>query len=517
MESENIDQGLARFLDSLWQEVPDKKISDPLHNRFINLIKDKKGVVVPSRSYVFRDLSGIVQGAKLHIDRKSPATPAECTIEVLGNDQFHDVLKLIKKISKHQQVLITWLCIQHAITKEEYIARMLEERNSRLKDMNPTDIEELGTEKLTGDNDMDPFLTEMMKDAVDLTGINDGTDAENKAHEIEQLITNYVVLSKDIRAIRLENCDVSPISSNYILSQLHGCDKITELNFSSVKEIPEELGDAISTMTLLRMVTICNAKQSASKAIMSGLANCQHLEMLHLNGNILTGTVENLFGNSNHCGFPSLTFLHLSATAICSADAQAIVEPTRNGKLPVLKQLELSDNVLTGLIEHLVTVEYPSLEILWLDKTRLSKDDVRSLSEAVHEGRIPELKDLNLADNTLTDCMKILLGGSDHYGFNSLVHFKLENTKLGADDLTYLTEAVKSDKLPEIIWLYLQNNQLYLVERYVETLVQTFVARKKEMLLYLDENGFSDEFNNKIEALCQGSKIHIMESKGCYY
>ena len=38
MESENIDDGLAGFLDSLWQEVPDKNISDPLHNRFINLI-----------------------------------------------------------------------------------------------------------------------------------------------------------------------------------------------------------------------------------------------------------------------------------------------------------------------------------------------------------------------------------------------------------------------------------------------------------------------------------------------
>ena len=113
--------------------------------------------------------------------------------------------------------------------------------------------------------------------------------------------------------------------------------------------------------------------------------------------------------------------------------------------------------------------------------------------------------------------MKILLGGSDHYGFNSLVHFKLENTKLGADDLTYLTEAVKSDKLPELIWLYLQRNQMCLIEPYVETLVQTFLARKKEMLLYLDENGFSDEFHNEIETFCQGSKVHIMESKYCYY
>ena len=118
----------------------------------------------------------------------------------------------------------------------------------------------------------------------------------------------------------------------------------------------------------------------------------------------MTGTIGNLLGNSNHCGFPSLTFLHLPATEICAADVGAIAAATCNGKLPVLKQLELSDNILTGLVEHLMTVEYPSLEILWLDKTRLSKADVRSLSEAVHEGRIPELKDLNLSDNTLTNC-----------------------------------------------------------------------------------------------------------------
>ena len=528
MESENIDEGLAGLLDSLWQEVPDKKISDPLHNRFINLIKDKKGVVVPSSSYVFRDLSGIVQGAKLHIDRKSSPLPAECTIEVIGNDQFHDVLKLIKKISKYQQVQITWLCIQHAITKDGYIARMLEMRSEDINDEeDPANIEELGPGRTPDDGDTDPFLAEMMKDAVIFKGINNETvaklgqdlvtDAENNAQEIEQLITNYTVLSKDIKAIRLENCDLSPASSNYILKQLQGCDKITELDLSSVKEIPEELGEAISGMTLLRMVTICNAKQLAAKSIISGLANCQHLEMLELNGNILTDAVENLFGDSNHRGFPSLTFLHLSVTKICAADLEAIAGATRNGKLPALKQLELSDNILTGLIEHLVTVEYPSLDILWLDKTQLSKADLRSLSEAVHEGRMPELKDLNLANNTLTDCMKILFGGSDHYGLNSLVHFKFENTKLNADDLTYLTEAVKSDKLPELIWLYLQKNQMCLMEPFVETLVQTCVARKKEMLLYLDENGFSDEFHNRIKALCQRSKIHIMESKDSYY
>ena len=284
-----------------------------------------------------------------------------------------------------------------------------------------------------------------------------------------------------------------------------------------MKEIPKELGEAISRMTFFRMATICNATQSAAKSIMSGLANCQYLEMLELNGNILTDTVENLFGDSNHCGFPSLNFLHLLATKLCTADLKAFAVATSSGKLPALKQLDLSDNILTGLIKHLVTVEYPSLEILSLNKTQLDKADVHSLSETVHEGRIPELKDLNLANNTLTDCMKILLDGSDYYGFNSLVHFKFENTKLSADDLTYLNEAVKSDKLPELIWLYLQKNQMCLIEPCVETLVQTCVIRKKEMLLYLDENGFWDEFHNRIKGLCQGSKIHIMESKDSYY
>ena len=304
---------------------------------------------------MFRDLSGIVQGAKLHIDRKSSSIAAECSIEVVGSDQFHDVLKLIKKISKYQQVLITWLCIQHATTKEGYIARMLDMRNSRLNDRNLANMEESGPERLTGDSDTDSFLKEMMKDAVDLTPINDEfaqdlvADDENMAREIDQLITKYVVLSKDIRAMRFENCDMSAVSSNYIFSQLHGCNKMTELDISSVKEIPKELGDAVSCMPSLRMVTICNAKQSAAKGIMSGLASCQRLEMLHLNGNTLTGAVENLFGNSNQCGFPSLTFLHLSATEISAADVEAIATATHNGKLPTLKQIGTFRQYLDGL------------------------------------------------------------------------------------------------------------------------------------------------------------------------
>ena len=51
-------------------------------------------------------------------------------------------------------------------------------RGQGIKDKDPVDIEELGPERTSDDGDTDQFLAEMMKDAVNLTGINDETVAK---------------------------------------------------------------------------------------------------------------------------------------------------------------------------------------------------------------------------------------------------------------------------------------------------------------------------------------------------
>ena len=171
-------------------------------------------------------------------------------------------------------------------------------------------------------------------------------------------------------------------------------------------------------------------------------------------------------------------------------------------------ELYLSKNILTNCVYELLSVDFPSLERLYLSNTELSKSNIKSLSTAVHEGRMPELTHLDISDNILMDCMKDLFG--DNHKFLKLDSLDMNNTQLNRDDLKCLTEAQNPYRLPRLIFLKLQKNNLGSMEEEVENLIQAAcVTAGVYRPLYLHDNNLSEGFCQRMKSICQNTNIRL--------
>ncbi len=130
-----------------------------------------------------------------------------------------------------------------------------------------------------------------------------------------------------------------------------------------------------------------------------------------------------------------------------------------------------------------------------IQRVGLSKSELQSLTKAIRAGKLLQLKQLDLRSNILSGCLKDLFGGPGHPGFPSLKRLDLHNTDLNQEDVESLSAAVRAGKLPQLKELNLGFNDLSDMEREVEALVAACVAHCEELLwLGLRDTGLSEEF-----------------------
>ena len=173
----------------------------------------------------------------------------------------------------------------------------------------------------------------------------------------------------------------------------------------------------------------------------------QYTSLRHLSLNLLTVSLNHLFGGEDHPGFPSLQKLDLVITHL-----DALREAVKN-ELSQLQQIALIKNVLTCLFKLLYGKDHPgfeSLQILDLLDTELDAADDDALCEAVKQNKLPQLQQIDLSQNVLTGQLKLLFGGEDHPGFPSQQKLDLAITVLDAADADALGEAMKQNKLPQL-------------------------------------------------------------------
>ena len=76
------------------------------------------------------------------------------------------------------------------------------------------------------------------------------------------------------------------------------------------------------------------------------------------------------------------------------------------------------------------TAYIPELEELILADEKLTVPDIKSLFQAIHQGKLPHLKKLVLGYIVLTGSFGNLVGDFDHSGFHRLKELCLERTEL---------------------------------------------------------------------------------------
>ena len=354
------------------------------------------------------------------------------------------------------------------------------------------------------------------------------------------------------------------------LEKLHFTD--TSVCSSDDLPVGGKLGAALSTLSSLKNVVMkdCQLRNPVSESLLLGLAKCQNLVSLDLGNNTLTNCLERLFAG-NDTGFPFLEQLYLEKTDLSEEDFININKAFSESKLPKLKYLGLQGNYLQGSMKILLGQpngqKFPSLKGLWIQNTALSRDDIQAIVECSRAGQLPMLQHLNLSHNTLKDsmgilfddkkipafpalrdltlkytdlntaditrlsqaaqngklktleilnlkgnklvcCLRSLFGNTAHPGFPSLEQLSLDNATLNKVDVSSLSQAITSDKLPKLKLLTLKFNNLCSSERETEELIKNCVFQyKHRMHLELNENNLSEDFCTEMKSFCLDSNI----------
>ena len=187
------------------------------------------------------------------------------------------------------------------------------------------------------------------------------------------------------------------------------------------------LGDFLKSPIFLNLsaLDLCNTNicsiddvRTVSTAVQEN--KLRELETLNLSKNILTGSLGFLLANE----FKSLHTLLLEDTQLSVSDVRALSTAVQGGKLPRLKTLDLSKNNLTGSLGVLLTYRISLLHTLLLKDTKLSVSDVRVLCTAAWEGKLDLLRTLDMSKNNLIDTMRDLVIRR----FDFLEELHLDNT-----------------------------------------------------------------------------------------
>ena len=113
-----------------------------------------------------------------------------------------------------------------------------------------------------------------------------------------QLKLEVVELNKNITCLRISDCVFPASIWEHLVQQLHGCDKLEQLDLRDTKTVPIRIYQLLSTMTSLKDVNMfeCNMTSDVSHVVMSGLSQCRHLEDVDLSENTLTGCIGDSWG-----------------------------------------------------------------------------------------------------------------------------------------------------------------------------------------------------------------------------
>ena len=306
--------------------------------------------------------------------------------------------------------------------------------------------------------------------------LNEGSEEECLLESLTQKFNKTVHIRQNIRIVRMTHCPLSSSMYKHLAQELNGCSELEELMLQNAGVVPLELGKALSTAKSLKRVEVvsCNMLPSVSQHVLKGLSLCSELNTVRLTGNRLSSCVEAFVARC----FPEMTTLDISRTELSEKDMVSLSQAFHQGKLSQLKKLDLSYNCLKDRIGILFgetlckdLPDYNSMETLNLTRTELSTEDIVNLSQVMRIHNLPALKDLDLSQNCLThDIGEMMTGIAELTMLESL---GLADTKLAKDDLRQISDTLKARKLSHLQELNLQRNDLYLLQDGVEHLIES--------------------------------------------
>ena len=265
--------------------------------------------------------------------------------------------------------------------------------------------------------------------------------------ETMSLLVSEVQMNRTTKVVAAMGCYLTQPAYNHIVQQLEGCKQLHTLILTEVPRkpttgvMPMNVERTFANMKTLRFLSLQNSgiSRHSSTSLMASLSNCVNLVQVNLSYNILVDSIAGLF---NNCGFQYLEGVALASSELSKHDIKAISIAMSEGKLPRLNVLDLSLNSLTNCMEDFIQLEgefqvcYSHLQLLRLCGTRLNEADVINLSKGLRQHRFPTLRTLDIGSHDLSGNIGQLLQG---IGGSSIENLNLANTNLTMKDLKDLS------------------------------------------------------------------------------
>ena len=215
--------------------------------------------------------------------------------------------------------------------------------------------------------------------------LNEKSEEHCLVESLTQKFNRMVDIGQNIWIVRITDRQLSSSMYKHLAGELYGCSRLEELMLHSADDVPPELGKALSTAKSLKRVEVvsCNMLPSVSQHILKGLCQRSELNTVRLTGNRLSSCMEAFVAGC----FCEMTTLDISRTDLSEKDMVSLSQAFRQGKLSQLKKLDLSYNCLKDRIGILFgetlckdLTDYNFIETLNLTRTELSTEDIVNLS-----------------------------------------------------------------------------------------------------------------------------------------
>ena len=313
-----------------------------------------------------------------------------------------------------------------------------------------------------------------------------------------KIIKPHVTVTKDLLSICHRICQLQAVRDLDILG-------------IRCVDLPEPHVFTLSKNTELIKIINCELSIQTLRHLVQQINRCSTLRVLDLSFSNPTGCLSSFLPDP-HPGLPELEELNLRGTALNIKDLQQLSHIIQSNKLPKLRKLKLSSNILTGCLSRFLAYPHPGLpelEKLNLRMTRLYKEDLQLLSHITQSNKLPKVEVLDLSYNTLTGCLSSFLP-DPHPGLPELEKLILEDTELNKEDLQHLSHLIQTHKLPGLKNLDLSFNRLYEMETDVEHLIEAYATQHQRKLnLWLWNTGLSEAFAEKWKQRCAETKTEL--------
>ena len=333
---------------------------------------------------------------------------------------------------------------------------------------------------------------------------------------LDHLIPKTVQLSKRFTRLKIICSALSTNTWKHIAQQLDRGNKLERLYLSHAKGISVEVLESISNMTsTLTQVTMekCEMTSDLRRVAMLHLSHCHNLTQVNLTMTTLTGSMQYLTDQGNSPQFPKLEILDLQWTKLNKCDVTNLGKVISSTNAPKLQALNLSHNILTDCLKNLLEpeIDLPSLQSFWLRDTGLTAEDLQCLGEAVRLNRLSSLSSMKLGVAESGSLVHLFESSDHHPQFSSLRDFQVGND-LNKDDLIALSNAIQRGQLDRLNQVTLIIWNMEKLEDELKNLIQTCKSRyeqRKFAVWLIGRRYVPLDFKHKLESM--SSKMFRVE------